>query len=570
VNKGVAVSVAAAAAVAAALLVSGGEASDPRTPPPLPGYPAPFLGTVVVAGGGLAAALDSYGNVVDLRLPGAAGEAQIDNPAAAQSAGSVDPRTGIVIRAGSGRALPLWRARRIRQDYRRGTNVVVTHASVGGAGIELADAAAPQGATLARLIDVRGPAGAATLALATNLDLGGDVGGDRVTVLPRGFRQAGGGRAVRCAATPPPRVTLSEGDDVRVLLRWRGREQLHVSLSCSFAGPPPTAARVVSAASRADRRWLRRGEPLAAPAPGWARDLHDRSLLVLRALTNARTGAVAAGVRDEWSYVWPRDSGAAALAFAAAGHELEAMRTARFLQRLDLEAAARFHGDGSPVRDGRDLQGDAAGWVRLAIHAAGLTPPSGLQEYAWRERGDYGERSDETGDYLANAIAAGVPAEKIAAEFGTRRGLERSAGEPGSGLDAAAAWAVAPFTRPALRDRVRRTLRLFLADRTRYGIEPAEDWPGEDPWTAPTAWTAWALASLGDRGGGLRLLDALRRSATPAGTLPERVDRRSGIPRSTTPLAWSHAFAVLALRELFPSTPSIRQASRRWRRSPPD
>jgi GH15 family glucan-1,4-alpha-glucosidase len=34
--------------------------------------------------------------------------------------------------------------------------------------------------------------------------------------------------------------------------------------------------------------------------------------------------------------------------------------------------------------------------------------------------------------------------------------------------------------------------------------------------------------------------------------LPERVDARTGIPRSTTPLAWSHAFAVLALLELWP------------------
>ena len=44
----------------------------------------------------------------------------------------------------------------------------------------------------------------------------------------------------------------------------------------------------------------------------------------------------------------------------------------------------------------------------------------------------------------------------------------------------------------------------------------------------------------------------LRRAATPLGLLPERVDARTGIPRSTTPLAWSHAFAILALRALWP------------------
>ena len=63
------------------------------------------------------------------------------------------------------------------------------------------------------------------------------------------------------------------------------------------------------------------------------------------------------------------------------------------------------------------------------------------------------------------------------------------------------------------------------------GVEPRR------PWRARRA-----LALLGD----------LRRAATPAGDLPERVDARSGIPRSTTPLAWPHAFAILALRELWP------------------
>jgi GH15 family glucan-1,4-alpha-glucosidase len=97
----------------------------------------------------------------------------------------------------------------------------------------------------------------------------------------------------------------------------------------------------------------------------------------------------------------------------------------------------------------------------------------------------------------------------------------------------------------------------------RFGITPGTAWSGEDPWTAPTAWTAWSLAALSrqerdparartDRRVALRLLADLRRGATPAGALPERVGARTGIPRSTTPLAWSHAFAILALLELWP------------------
>jgi GH15 family glucan-1,4-alpha-glucosidase len=48
------------------------------------------------------------------------------------------------------------------------------------------------------------------------------------------------------------------------------------------------------------------------------------------------------------------------------------------------------------------------------------------------------------------------------------------------------------------------------------------------------------------------LLRDLRRASTPAGDLPERVGAHTGIPTSTTPLLWSSAFAVLALRELWP------------------
>ena len=93
-----------------------------------------------------------------------------------------------------------------------------------------------------------------------------------------------------------------------------------------------------------------------------------------------------------------------------------------------------------------------------------------------------------------------------------------------------------------------------MSQGTPFGITPGEGWPGgEDPWSAPTAWTAWSLAALGERRQALRLMGALRRSATPAGDLPERVDAQTGVPRSTTPLAWSHAFAILALRELWPN-----------------
>jgi hypothetical protein len=527
----------AAGAVGVAV-VSGGSGVDPRTPAGLPGLPAPFLGTAVVGDGRLTAAIDAYGDVVDLRAPGPAGRALIDNPAARQAAGSVPAGTGIVpqVSFGGGPARPLWRADSVSQRYLPGTNVLRTTARFGRVGAVgrarggqargiLTSAAA--GGALAEIFDVVAPAGVRA-APRIGVDLEARAGG--------GCRSARrSGRLILLCSGPA-------GGDV-------ARE----------------AEALVRRSAGRDRRWLDRARPLGRTAPGWARRMYRRSLLTLRSLTDGRTGAVAAGARDGWAYVWPRDAATATLAFAAAGYPAEARRAARFLRRVDLGAAARFYGDGAPV-PGRAAQGDAAGWVTVAARAVGIPPPTA--RLPWRDRPDYQEGTP--GDYLANAIAhpaepAGDGPERgfggdvsanrrvgIATRFGTAGGLVRSEGEPKSGLDSAAAWAVRPFPRPVLFSAARRTLIRLAARQTRFGITPGAAWPGVDPWMAPTAWSAWSLAALGDRDAALRLIRDLRRAATPAGELPERVDARTGVPRSTTPLAWSHAFAILALRELWP------------------
>jgi len=355
------------------------------------------------------------------------------------------------------------------------------------------------------------------------------------------------------------------------------------------------------AAERRDRRWLGRARPLGHGAPRWAGAMYRRSLLVLRALVD-RHGAAIAGARAGWAYVWPRDSGAVAIALASAGYRAEARRIARFLLGLDLGAAARFYRDGEPV-EGRGAQGDAVGWTMAAARAAGIATPiasggsaaaaraagigasvasggsaaAGAGAPAWRARADYQE--GDAGDFLGNALAAGLArdqrtgkpdrrARELARLFGVERGLVRVADDPGSGLDAAAAWAVRPFSQPALYPIARRTLIRLVAERqSRFGLVPSEGWHGgDDPWTASTAWCAWSLAALWridrsagrrreaavDRRAALGLIADLRRAATPLGLLPERIDARTGAPASTTPLAWSHAFAILAIRTLWP------------------
>jgi glucoamylase len=321
---------------------------------------------------------------------------------------------------------------------------------------------------------------------------------------------------------------------------------------------------------RAHPRWLATARPLGPGAPRWARRMYRRSLLVLRAMTDPRSGAVIAGARDGWRYVWPRDAGAVALAFASAGYRGEARRVARFLLGLDLGAAARFHVDGSPV-EGREAQGDAAGWVAVAAGAGGLQARAAPRP--WRDLADYQE--GDAGDYLGNAISStaakskggpadGPPARQVQRGFETAGGvLVREADDSSSGLDSTAAWAVRPFPLPPLFPTLRRTLLRLAADSGRFGLVPSESWEGgEDPWTAPTAWVAWSLATLGERRVALRLIAALRRAATPHGLLPERVDAHTGQPTSTTPLAWSHAFAILALRQLWPRTASNSPSSR--------
>lgn len=312
-----------------------------------------------------------------------------------------------------------------------------------------------------------------------------------------------------------------------------------------------------------DPHWLAQARPLGPGAPPWARRMYRRSLLVLRAMTNPRSGAVVAGRRDGWEYVWPRDASAVAMAFSSAGYRDEARRVVRFLLRLDLGTAARFRMGGTPV-EGRPAQGDAAGWIDVASRTVGLKERAAPE--AWRDRADYQE--GQPGDYLGNAIAAAGepkdmpaggplirrPAEQaIRRDFGATGVLVREEGNPKSGVDSTAAWAVRPFRLPSIYPLARRTLLRIAAGSGRYGIVPSEDWDGGvDPWTAPTAWTAWSLAALGQRHAALHLMAELRRDETPAGLLPERVDARTGAPASTTPLAWSHAFAILALRQLWP------------------
>jgi hypothetical protein len=391
---------------------------------------------------------------------------------------------------------------------------------------------------------------------------------------------AAAGNVLVVSVQSRPKANLTVGVDIHGIRCAGERRAAQLDLICRPGRVMPrvhaaAASGVIKRASDGSRKWLADSLPLDADAPPWAKEMYERSLLTIHALTSGKTGAVAAGARDGWAYVWPRDAATAALALEASGHLAGARQVSEFLTGLDLNAAARFTEAGAPV-PGRDAQGDAFGWITVAARATGVAPPRG--PYEWRDRADYQESSP--GTYLGNALAAAGsdvdgPKTRLFDGFSARqhRGLVRVEGDPGSGLDSAAGWAVRPFRLAALYPAARRTLLQLTRAGTKYGISPGEGWEGgEDPWTAPTAWSAWALAALGrpgvrgprpnlpavregeapSRRAALELLADLRRAATPAGDLPERVGVHTGIPTSTTPLLWSSAFAVLTLRELWP------------------
>lgn len=523
-------------AVASAALISGAQRADPETPTALPGLPVPFLGTSLVGGGDSAiAAIDSYGDVVDLRLGGPGGTAQIKVNRRRQIAGTVENDSGIVPMTSSGtRATsPPWMASSVTQHYLTDTNVLITTSRVGGARMRIADAA--DGSTMVRRITVRTPRG-----IRANLGVG--------IKLTAGQGPAG------CTGSPDSAVS-SDGAN----LSWHAPGLIKAAVSCTLgsASGVPASASIIDRAARADRRWVRQASGLRGSAPDWAMRMYRRSLLVIRALTDPATGAQIAGLRDGWDSVWPRDAATGAIALSSAGFETEARRSVRFLAGLNTDEAARFRPDGSPVNDGRELQGDGAGWIHAAALAAGVAGVPAPEGDQWRDRGDYGERADESGDLLGNAIAGGAGAAEILDRFGYEAHLVRKAGDDDSGFDAAAAWAIAPFPRPALFASARRTLGAVLPPGSPYGIPPSSDWGSDDPWSAPTAWTAWSTATLGDRAIALELMQAIRRSQTPTGMIPERVGPDTGLPRSTTPLAWSHALAIMALEELWPRSPMV-------------
>ncbi len=354
------------------------------------------------------------------------------------------------------------------------------------------------------------------------------------------------------------------------------------------------AAGCASASAGASQRWLAAGTvPGSSPA---MRSMTQRALLDLH-LSTRPDGAVVAGWYPGWDDAWPRDSSWVAVALAVTGHGADARRVLAFLQReqnRDGTWAARYQPDGGgPVRDGRPVELDAAGWVPWAVWSwyeashpprsglAGLWPmvsatagaaersldPGGLPGAAT----DYWEHGTQvtlgtaapllTGLRAAAAIAGalGRPqadqewsaasarlARAIQAEFGCY-GFNRLPGDP-AGPDASVTFLGPPFgpgtaALDRAEDAAERTLTLPGG-----GVLPGADWPGNaaTAWTAETAFFALFDTATGEHGRASVLLSWLAAHRTRLGALPEQVTA-AGQPASVAPLAWTDAAVLLAL-----------------------
>ncbi len=212
-------------------------------------------------------------------------------------------------------------------------------------------------------------------------------------------------------------LDIADRHDLRATARLRAGDRLRLSLQSvspadlEYEPPPHPDADELDARLEATREWWRRwadgGEPLAGPEGRGV----QRSAMVLKALQNGRTGAIAAapttslpespgGSRNwDYRYSWIRDSAYSVRSLAQLGYEDEADGFRRFVQRSSagsVEDLQVLYGVGGERRI-QEAELDLEGWrgsrpVRVGNAASGQLQLDALGElvnlaWRWHRRG---------------------------------------------------------------------------------------------------------------------------------------------------------------------------------------
>jgi GH15 family glucan-1,4-alpha-glucosidase len=212
-------------------------------------------------------------------------------------------------------------------------------------------------------------------------------------------------------------LEIADRHDLRGTARLRAGDRLRLSLQSvspadiEYEPPPHPGPDELDARLEATREWWRRwadgGDPLAGPEGRGV----QRSAMVLKALQNGRTGAIAAapttslpespGGSRNWDYrfSWIRDSAYSVRSLAQLGYEDEADGFRRFVQRSSagsVEDLQVLYGVGGERRI-QETELDLEGWrgsqpVRVGNAASGQLQLDALGElvnlaWRWHRRG---------------------------------------------------------------------------------------------------------------------------------------------------------------------------------------
>lgn len=368
------------------------------------------------------------------------------------------------------------------------------------------------------------------------------------------------------------------------------------------AAEPALLAEIPAVAAEEQAAWVATGTVPQVPELGGSTMVAD-ALRDLHTLTQT-DGVTVAGWAGPWRYVWPRDSGLAAAAFARTGHLDEAVRVLDFLQRVQPQAGvfqARYLPDGSGVPDQRGSQLDGLGWALWATaqvvasaptqDRAGLVdryrpmidrstatsltlidnrrslPPVSPDYWETREW----RRTLATSAMLHAGLLAGAglyaeaadPAAQSRAADGAARlgsaisrgfaadGYPRHLGGRADSVDLGVSFVLPPFGADSDPGAVRAWQHAGqVMARPAGGLSPGGSWRDDGlSWTTSTSSYALTAAAIGDRAEAVRWLRWLDEHRTPQGSLPEKVTA-SGAPAAVAPLAWAAAAVVLTADEL--------------------